>query len=91
MRRSRRRPHGSRTRQACKGYSAATPTALVALFGPADQDHREPGARRLQFVGPACVLDAYLYAKGSGPAVVTWLDARTPEARISTARPASRR
>ena len=52
--------------------------ALVALFGPPDQDQREGPARRLQFVGPACVLDTYLFAKGSGAAVVTWMDARTP-------------
>ncbi|WP_419827716.1 hypothetical protein [Sphingomonas sp.] len=49
---------------------------LVALFGPADLDSREGQARRLQFVGPACVLDAYLYPdKGSEP-TVTYLDTR---------------
>jgi hypothetical protein len=52
--------------------------AVIALLGPPDQDQREDRGRRLQFVGPACVLDAYLYPKGSGAAVVTWLDARTP-------------
>ena len=54
--------------------------AVIALFGPADQDQREARGRRLQFVGPACVLDAYFYAKDGGRApVVTWIDARTPE------------
>lgn len=55
---------------------------LVALFGPADQDVREAGAQRLQFRGPICVLDAYLYpaAKGQDP-VVTYLDARQPDGR----------
>lgn len=52
---------------------------LVALFGPADQDVRAMTARRLQFAGPVCVLDAYLYAKdGKGDPVVTWIDTRTP-------------
>ena len=57
--------------------------ALVALFGEADQDVREAqGARRLQFAGPICVLDAYLYppAKG-GEATVTYVDARQPDGR----------
>ncbi|MGF7148208.1 hypothetical protein FHS96_001836 [Sphingomonas zeicaulis] len=55
---------------------------LVALFGNPDQDTREPGARRLQFAGPICILDAYLYppAKGQEP-VVTYVDARQPNGR----------
>lgn len=53
--------------------------AVIALFGTPDQDQREARGRRLQFVGPACVLDAYFYAKGErGAPVVTWIDARTP-------------
>ena len=59
--------------------------ALVALFGEADQDVREAeGARRLQFVGPICILDAYLYpSKGSsgGDATVSYVDARQPDGR----------
>ncbi|MBV9840432.1 MAG: hypothetical protein JOY99_02670 [Sphingomonadaceae bacterium] len=52
---------------------------LEALFGTPDQDMKEETARRMVFVGPACVLDAYLYpsAPGKEP-VVTWLDARQP-------------
>ncbi|AHE56811.1 hypothetical protein [Sphingomonas sanxanigenens] len=55
---------------------------LVALFGQPDQDTREPGARRLQFAGPICILDAYLYppARGREP-VVTYVDARQPDGR----------
>lgn len=56
--------------------------ALVALFGNPDRDVREGGARKLQFLGPACVLDAYLYPphQGADP-VVTHIDARLPDGR----------
>ena len=56
-----------------------TAAQLVALFGDADLDGREGQARKLQFVGPACVLDAYLFPpKPGGEAVVTYIDARLP-------------
>ncbi len=56
--------------------------ALTALFGVADQDVREDGARRLQFAGPFCILDAYLYPARSGAEpVVTYLDARQPDGK----------
>lgn len=56
-----------------------TAAELAALFGDADLDGREGAARRLQFVGPACVLDAYLYpAKPGAEPVVTYVDARLP-------------
>jgi hypothetical protein len=52
--------------------------ALIALFGPAALDTREGPARKLQFRGPACLLDAYLYPPaGGGAQRVTWVDART--------------
>jgi hypothetical protein len=56
--------------------------SLVQLFGPAAQDVREASARKLQFSGAACILDAYLYppAKGKEP-VVTYLAARVPDGR----------
>ncbi len=57
--------------------------ALTALFGEADQDVREAeGARRLQFAGPICILDAYLYPpdKAREPQV-TYVDARQPDGR----------
>ena len=52
--------------------------ALRALFGDPDQDMRAMAGRRLQFAGPLCVLDAYLYRGGSAEPVVTWIDTRTP-------------
>ena len=54
--------------------------ALVTLFGSPALDVREGPARKLQFRGAACVLDAYLYPQTSarGPATVRWIDARTP-------------
>ena len=54
---------------------------LATLFGQPDADVREGTARKLQFVGPICVLDAYLYPEGSGggEAKVTYLDAREPD------------
>jgi hypothetical protein len=53
--------------------------ALLDLFGRAELDLREGPARKIQFRGPACVLDAYLYPPpAGGEARVTFLDARTP-------------
>lgn len=51
--------------------------SLTLLFGQPIQDVREPNARKLQFGGAGCVLDAYLYArkKGQEP-VVTYIDTR---------------
>lgn len=61
----------------------STARALVALFGDPDLDLREGPARKLQFLGPACVLDAYLYPPrgGRGESVVTHIDARLPDGR----------
>jgi hypothetical protein len=56
--------------------------ALVALLGNPALDVREGPARKLQFLGPTCVLDAYLYPpRGGGEAVVTHVDARLPDGR----------
>ena len=56
--------------------------SLTDLFGKPDQDVREAGARRLQYAGPFCILDAYLYAlrEGAEP-VVTYVDARQPDGK----------
>lgn len=56
-----------------------TTQALFAEFGaPALQIH-EGASLKLQFRGPTCVLDAYLYPSGtSGGLAVTHVDTRTP-------------
>ena len=61
----------------------ATAQRLIAQFGAPDLDLREGPARKLQFLAPACVLDAYLYPSraGRGEPVVTHVDARQPDGR----------
>lgn len=55
---------------------------LEGEFGRPDLDIREGQARKLQFSGPACVLDAYLYPpRGGGEPIVTYVDARLPDGR----------
>lgn len=58
-----------------KGQTAAR---LIAQFGPPQIDATEGPARKLQFLGPICVLDTYLYppSHGRGEPVVTYLDTR---------------
>lgn len=53
--------------------------ALARLFGQPAAEVREGAARKLQFAGPICVLDAYLYPKGDAAPRVTWVDARQPD------------
>ncbi len=53
--------------------------ALTGLLGQPQADLREGTARKLQFGGPICVLDAYLYPKGTSEPLVTYLDAREPD------------
>jgi hypothetical protein len=56
--------------------------ALTTLFGNPDLDVREGSARKLQFIGPACVLDVYLYpAREGADPVATHVDARLPDGR----------
>lgn len=55
-------------------------SALIALFGNADQDVREDNSRKLQFSSGICILDAYLYAPASGKEpLVSHIDARQPD------------
>jgi hypothetical protein len=56
--------------------------ALIALFGMPGLDAREGPARKLQFLGRACVLDAYLYPPRAGAEpVVAYVDTRLPDGR----------
>lgn len=52
--------------------------ALIAQFGRPQLDVSEGIARKLQFGGPICVLDAYLYPSksGRGDAIVTFAETR---------------
>lgn len=49
---------------------------LVQLFGQPNAEVREGVGRKLQFASAICVLDAYLYPRGSGEPTVTHVDAR---------------
>lgn len=76
-------PPTSYTPVGLEAVLGATAASLVAQFGAPDLDLREGPARKLQFLGPACVLDAYLYPPrgGRGESVVTHIDARLPDGR----------
>lgn len=55
----------------------ATQGRLEKLFGTPRLVVPEPPALKLQFTGPACILDAYLYpGEGGGERRVTHIDAR---------------
>jgi hypothetical protein len=59
-----------------------TARMIEAQFGRPELDIREGNARKLQFAGPACVLDVYLYPpRGGGEPIATHLDARLPDGR----------
>ena len=56
--------------------------AVGALFGLPRLDVTEGAGRKLQFAGPACILDVYFYAPRAGAApVATHIDARAPDGR----------
>ncbi len=59
-----------------EGVLGQNARALVAHFGTPTADLVEGSARKMQFSSATCVLDAYLYPKGSSEPVVTYLDAR---------------
>jgi hypothetical protein len=56
----------------------ASANALISQFGRPQLDVSEGSARKLQFAGPICVLDAYLYPPkaGRGDATVTFAETR---------------
>lgn len=54
-------------------------TGLIRQFGAPRLDILEGDARKLQFTGTACVLDAYLYPPAAGKEpLATYIDARRP-------------
>jgi hypothetical protein len=56
-----------------------TAQELVGRFGTPALQIREGTSLKLQFRGPRCVMDAYLYPSGgSGALKVTHVDTRTP-------------
>ena len=68
--------------QGLAGIIGSTAAALATQLGRADLDLREGPAHKLQFLGAACVLDAYLYPPRAGAEpVVTHVDARQPDGR----------
>jgi hypothetical protein len=59
-----------------------TAKMLEEQFGKPDMDVQEGEARKLQFAGPVCVLDTYLYRRaGGGEPIVTYVDARQVDGR----------
>jgi hypothetical protein len=65
-----------------EGVMGRPAAALTGQFGTPELDVREGDARKLQFTGAACVLDAYLYPPAAGgEPIVTHLDARLPDGR----------
>lgn len=80
-------PVPSRSGSAAPGFGTGelfgrTAQSLVTLFGQPALDVQEGTARKLQFSGQSCVLDAYLYPREArGEAVVTHIDARSPDGR----------
>lgn len=59
------------------GVIGADAEALVRRFGQPRLDIREGDARKLQWSGSACVLDAFLYpGEHGGRAVVTYIETR---------------
>jgi len=59
--------------------SGLTAQELVGRFGAPALQIREGPSLKLQFRGPRCVMDAYLYPSGgSGTLKVTHVDTRLP-------------
>lgn len=60
-----------------EGVIGATREDLSSQFGPARLDVWEGDARKLQFVGNACVLDVFLYPQAAGnEPQATYVEAR---------------
>ena len=62
-----------------EGVIGADAAGLIRQFGPPRLDIVEGDARKLQWSGAACVLDAYLYPPATGREPLTsYVDARRP-------------
>lgn len=60
-----------------EGVIGRNETALANIFGAPRLTVKEGDARKLQFVGPACVLDIYLYPlQPRAEPTATYVDAR---------------
>jgi hypothetical protein len=60
-----------------QGVIGVTEDQLVRQFGPARLDVWEGDARKLQFIGKACVLDVFLYPTAQSRApLASYVDAR---------------
>lgn len=72
-----------------EGVIGANALELQRQFGVARLDVYEGDARKLQFVGEACVLDVYLYPlrRGAEP-TATYVDARRPSDALDVDRAA---
>jgi hypothetical protein len=56
--------------------------SLIRQFGPPRLDIRDGDARKLQWSGTACILDAYLYpGEHGGRPTATYIDARRGDGR----------
>ena len=65
-----------------EGVIGADADALSRQFGAPRLDVREGDARKLQWSGGPCVLDAYLYPPdGGGRPIATFVDARRGDGR----------
>lgn len=71
-------PTGTAAAAAPGSVSGLSARRLIAQFGSPSLDQQEGRGRKLQFLGPSCVLDAYLYppGQGNGEAVVRHVDTR---------------
>ena len=65
-----------------EGVIGADADQLTRLFGAPRLDIREEDARKLQWSGTACILDAFLYpGPQGGRATATYIDARRGDGR----------
>jgi hypothetical protein len=76
-------PHHAPARDEALGsVIGADAEALVRQFGSPRLDIRDGEARKLQWSGTACILDAYLYPGDHGTrATATFIDARRGDGR----------